>query len=239
MNGFTFLSPEFFYIIPFYFACKLLCTYKSGGLRFSRLDLVKKVTKKSRALILVFEFVSLLAIVLALADPAIKKSIEFEGKPKKCMFVVDMESSAKESVETILNSPCDELGVVTYGSEVFALLPLSSMSKEYAKELLEHYKAPIAHEKHSLFEALLKAKSMLLGDGELYFLTPFITKDYQKDIEKIEHLLRSHIITDTTESIPSAASEKKELIRHYYSYPAMFALLALSIYLYLLNRIET
>jgi len=239
MGELEFLAPLWLLLIPLYVICKRFCNSISEGVLFSRIDIIKKITGKKRRLASVFEALSVVCAVLALSEPAVVSTKTVENiTPKKCMFIIDTRSEGFKELgkEFIQGSNCDLQGIVAFGDEIYAVSPISSNRELTIDELLVY--EPKAGEKRAFFEAITLARSMLLGDGEVVLVSSFVSEDMKKDIKKANNIYKNEILTSTEGIKPSVAQVDFEEVTPYFGYFALFGLLFLSGYMYLINKIE-
>lgn len=150
MAEFTFDLPWAFLLIPVFIACAYFCKYRPTRLFFPHLELVKKAAGPGRRLSLLFQWLTILFLITALASPVTEEELRIEKNiGYDIVLAMDVSGSmqypfgndrrvSKFAVtkgiiaDFIRQRQADNLAITAFGQYGFIVAPLT-----YDKELLE------------------------------------------------------------------------------------------------------
>ena len=179
MSHFSFEFPYLFLLLPIIWFCQKRCPAKGDAIYFPYVHLFFSSKKIKNRVGELFKWLSIIAIVTALASPVVIKTFQAKADARDIMLILDssesmlekgfddkeiLKSKFKGVIEVIEDfikeRKSDRIGLITFASGAFIASPLT-FDTTYLQDIIKKQKVGIVGKKTAIYDSLLRAIYLL------------------------------------------------------------------------------
>jgi len=179
MSHFSFEFPYVFLLLPLIWFCQKRCPAKGDAIYFPYIHLFFASKALKNVWIEIFKWLSIIAIVTALASPVVVTTFQAKADARDIMLIVDSsESMLKKGFddtailktqfegvsevikEFVQERKSDRIGLITFADRAFIASPLT-FDTDYLLEIIQKQKVGLVGKKTAIYDSLIRAIYLL------------------------------------------------------------------------------